>query len=502
MSFIVRLAVPIITLFSIFLFLGQELVLADSHLQPIQHEIIDSFTPLGFNPGAVMAINGGPFYPQSAQGGSALFLNDNELSFFYESNHRIIFVVPLTTACGWHKLQILNTTLIDNEPHVEESNVAEIFVSCLNLNVFEGPKPAIKKIIHSGHVTAGLERIYIEGNNILPYDSLNGFPHTIVHYQMDNIIGTERLKYESFGRASFTLNVDQCGTYKVTFRNYYIDERSYSESGRHEIDVVNGCDSNVHDDSNRGNGKLELVSSQDVAQIDEPHEMILNVDLNWAFPGLAQIDIFVNGVFEGAQQISIAAHEIQRIPLVFHFREAGTNTVEIRMMDFSVSTQVDVLEPPGTTGSPSNIQNFSGNLADFDADGDCILGELEFFEFMDAWLAGVVDDVAFFDGVDAWVEQANICPAASASASKLEVRLSQYAILFSASNQVTSMKLSVYDAQGREVFAHSSAGNRLAWNMKNHMSYQVANGVYFARVSTKLVDGSLNHEIKKIAVVR
>jgi len=139
----------------------------------------------------------------------------------------------------------------------------------------------------------------------------------------------------------------------------------------------------------------------------------------------------------------------------------------------------------------------SGDLESYDADGDCLLSDAEFFDVTDDWTRSLTAGSTFFAAIDAWMSQSDICTAvgtaASARNAPISIETSALGVVFSSAiNEV--LDLVVYDVSGREVFSHSSLSGRIYWNLRTQMGDQVPNGVYFVSFGT--------HEVRKIAVVR
>jgi len=145
-------------------------------------------------------------------------------------------------------------------------------------------------------------------------------------------------------------------------------------------------------------------------------------------------------------------------------------------------------------------------VSQFDTDGSCFLEDPEFFASIQQWVGGQVDDPLFFDAVNAWVNQTNVCIAAAGLSAQRSVTLSQtsQSLTLSVSSQgVTGVGLTVYDLNGRTVFAQETAGTTLSWNYLSSEGRPVANGVYLYVVTIKGTDGQvLQSEVRKLVVLR
>ncbi len=129
--------------------------------------------------------------------------------------------------------------------------------------------------------------------------------------------------------------------------------------------------------------------------------------------------------------------------------------------------------------TPLSGEPVSG-LARFDANGDGVLGDVEFFGVIDAWVSGEINNKLFFDAIDVWVQQRPVPSARSQSA---------------LSDRVVSLRL--FDLRGQTVAALTTLNGSLAMALRR-LSQARANGVYLyvARFS----DGSVR--IGKIALLR
>jgi len=165
--------------------------------------------------------------------------------------------------------------------------------------------------------------------------------------------------------------------------------------------------------------------------------------------------------------------------------------------------------PPPPPGGGGGGGSGGSTLASYDFDGDCSLGNSEFFSLVDAWLGESVTDSTFFAGIDAWVSESNICTAASAGMTNKSERLNadvsmnaQSVTFHMDSQSVASTAVEVFSLNGTRVFAGESQGARLTWQL-NSGGKSVANGVYFYHLISKDLDGNvLRSELRRIAIVR
>ena len=486
-----------------FVAIGSATALAhhDPHIPGHETEITH-FTPLGFAPGRVMAINGGPFVEQNGIYGSRLFFSNDELPVFFESDSRLVFVPPLHTACGTHPLYIDTTVDVGGQPETSRTELREVHVECRNLK-WEGPAPNVEEIRHSGHVTAKLEPIYVIGENITPYGPQDGFPNTVAYYTMGQIFGIEEIEYLEFGHAKFTLDVDHCGTYVVELRNYHRDANTYSASGRKRIEVTNNCDGIP---PVLGNFNIELSHLPAVAQLGQTYEVTANVHYSGGFPMETDLEVYDNGTLFDMQKIQVGGNSSETFRFEIQFFEPGVHDVEVKVGEASTSFRVDIagddtLVNNKATPSDSPMLN-TGELAGFDTDNDCIISEIEFFDLMDAWLTELIDDALFFNGVDAWVEQGSVCAASSSPNRGVSLQMRSNSVLITAGAKTESISAKVYDLNGRVVFAQEASGHRLHWNLRNNSGNPVANGVYFVSIEQLSSNSEPQREIRKFIVMR
>jgi len=156
-----------------------------------------------------------------------------------------------------------------------------------------------------------------------------------------------------------------------------------------------------------------------------------------------------------------------------------------------------VTPPPPTSGG--------SDLASYDANGSCVLEEAEFFNLVDGWIGGSVDNGLFFAGVDAWIGQTNICNAAIALSSVIELqRLSDGVIGFSLNHASLNInQVEIYALNGQHVFSAQGAGNSLYWTFGSHPERQVPNGVYVAVIEVEDQTTHVRtHLVVKVAVLR
>ena len=147
-----------------------------------------------------------------------------------------------------------------------------------------------------------------------------------------------------------------------------------------------------------------------------------------------------------------------------------------------------------------NVEN-PDPLGAFDVNNNLRIDTDEFIEIMDQWLNGFIPDAIFFAGMDLWTTQ---LPLASSSAAARPVtfdvaRLAS-SMTFSASN-ASSLRVQVFDSSGELIFAKWNRGSRLVWNMQDTQGSRVANGVYFAHMTSEDANGNITTQLKKIALV-
>ncbi len=157
--------------------------------------------------------------------------------------------------------------------------------------------------------------------------------------------------------------------------------------------------------------------------------------------------------------------------------------------------------PPGGLVSP---------LARFDANGNNRLDDPEFFSVIDAWLAGEIDNALFFEAIDLWISQRPIYARAFGQREgpgRLRVLRDPQGFTFtfaldrrSLTPPVRALRVAIFDAAGRRVFARAAAGPTptLRWRP----IVPPANGVYVAVVEAVRTDGTAARWVEKLLVLR
>jgi len=170
----------------------------------------------------------------------------------------------------------------------------------------------------------------------------------------------------------------------------------------------------------------------------------------------------------------------------------------------------DFLYPPCGMSSPSpgpSPRAGSPSLQRFDQNGNNLLDDPEFFAVIDAWIAGEIDDPTFFQAIDLWVAQLPIASAgwgSSRDRETVQTRSGPSGVLFVAnSSRTTRMAVHVYDANGRLVYAQTTTGAALRWNLARADGRRLANGVYLYAVTVRGANGEiLRREVRKLVVLR
>ena len=163
--------------------------------------------------------------------------------------------------------------------------------------------------------------------------------------------------------------------------------------------------------------------------------------------------------------------------------------------------------PPGGLVSP---------LARFDANGNNRLDDPEFFSVIDAWLAGEIDNALFFEAIDLWISQRPISASAFGQREgpgRLRVLHDPQGFTFALTFApelalarrspvlpVRALRVAIFDAAGRRVFARAAAGptSTLRWRP----AVPPANGVYVAVVEAVRTDGTVARWVEKLLVLR
>ncbi|OGF55065.1 MAG: hypothetical protein A2Z21_04550 [Candidatus Fraserbacteria bacterium RBG_16_55_9] len=159
--------------------------------------------------------------------------------------------------------------------------------------------------------------------------------------------------------------------------------------------------------------------------------------------------------------------------------------------------------PPPPPPPPTN-----NGLRQFDANGNCVIDDPEFFVSIDQWISDQVTDGLFFELVDLWISQSSVCSSSAAGRKlntiSLQTSAAQGIATFKASDQgISSLSVEIFDLVGRRVFSQDVAGTQLAWNRKANDGQPVANGIYLYIVTVCGIDGEVvKSNVRKLTVLR
>lgn len=139
--------------------------------------------------------------------------------------------------------------------------------------------------------------------------------------------------------------------------------------------------------------------------------------------------------------------------------------------------------PPNENPPPPPPPANADEVEEFDTDSDCEISNSEFFAAVNTWLAGSLDNGLFFSVLDAWISQSNVCSAAVSSTKlvMLSATLRNGIIFATESGEISAIAISIYDLDGKRIFASRTAGTKLSWNLRDSKGQQVSNGVYLFR---------------------
>ncbi|MBI1730540.1 hypothetical protein HY229_06595 [Candidatus Acetothermia bacterium] len=163
---------------------------------------------------------------------------------------------------------------------------------------------------------------------------------------------------------------------------------------------------------------------------------------------------------------------------------------------------------PTPTPTPTPTPAPGGStLKAFDKNGNCKLDDSEFFSMIDGWIASSVGNTLFFASVDAWIGQSSVCSAAasdSRSGVTLSLRPSLQTALFEAHGlNIASVDVEVFSLNGTRIYAGTTPGSLLAWNLRTSSGQSLANGTYLYRVVLRDQRGTMTQsEVKKFVLIR
>ncbi|MBI1730997.1 neutral zinc metallopeptidase [Candidatus Acetothermia bacterium] len=190
-------------------------------------------------------------------------------------------------------------------------------------------------------------------------------------------------------------------------------------------------------------------------------------------------------------------------------REAFTMGFQKGLAGCQLGDIVALINQVGTTPNPTppNPEPNALDVRAFDRDHNCRLDDGEFFDAVDQWLSSGINDGLFFGTVDAWIGQTNLCAALTFS-HQLTLSLSMppnrdLAIFEAKGLPVESMRVEVYDLNGRPMILQQTNNNSLRWDLRDSSGLRVANGVYLYRVRMQKMDGSIQTtDIERLVVLR
>jgi hypothetical protein len=189
----------------------------------------------------------------------------------------------------------------------------------------------------------------------------------------------------------------------------------------------------------------------------------------------------------------------------------GAHTVQVRTPSPAIGGQPSlsntmtftVTQPCGGAAQPPAPG--VSPLKRFDTNNNDLIDDNEFFQIIDAWIAGTLDNPTFFKAVDLWVAQKPISSASlNGTFGGIQARFTSNAVLFTAySPQAAEMALNVYDLNGQLIFARVAKGTSLRWGFERADGRKVANGVYLYTVELYDPMGRLlSRKVDKLVVLR
>ena len=149
-------------------------------------------------------------------------------------------------------------------------------------------------------------------------------------------------------------------------------------------------------------------------------------------------------------------------------------------------------------------------MQDFDTNNNNRIDDPEFFDIIDAWIAGQIDDSTFFQAIDLWVSQTPISAAGMTGktlrldAITLAANPANHIMTFKVSGQgIASIDVKIFDMSGREIFTQATVGTWIPWKLKTTSGSPVSNGVYLYVVTARgAFRQMLRSEVRKLMVVR
>ena len=479
---------------------------------------IATVRPPSIQAGTVIAIQGGPFQPVSGNTGSVIWLPDFSapLDTYLESSSRLIAMIPTgTQLCGEQQLVVRTYVNLNNQESFFDSNTVVIDIDCPGGTGQQLDRPRVG-LLTTVHGLNGEKTLRIEGDNLVPnalateviFGNSKPSPRTEVQVSNESFDNTYILqsdKYEE-GEVELPSNLP-CGEYYIELRNYHdgqVSEPSFDQ-GRSTLRNTLNCQDNtgvLEPNEEEGIFIVDRLELPDKAYVGERFQGSVYIKINNNGPGestlfaQAQMVLLLDGEERDTRTLNLSdftngSAEGRSYPFDFTLEESGPREIEVKIGESYKKKTINVESRNGNGNQPPPTQG-GNDLSDYDSDGSCNLSDVEFFDMLDDWLIESISDLMFFQGVDAWLGETNVCTTSAASTTSL--RMSALGLTIS-SHSAPLGSVRIYDANGREVYAQTTTGKTLMWNLTDLTGQPVANGVYFVKVGKQEL-------IRKIVVMR
>jgi hypothetical protein len=450
---------------------------------------IKQIVPSRLAPGAVAEVQGGPFFHLGGGVGSVVYINEEPAMTYFQSQSSLLFFVPIKGFCGEVNIVVKTISARHNKDQITFSNPIRTEVICAPDMIMRPVRPQISNVIPDYDIRGG-DSLSLDGINIMPeWNRLFGYSsreHT--HPYSEVIVKIEGEEYDGnatygeVGRLDFQLPEDiPCGPVDIHVRTHF-DLNNLAESNAYEIEVLENCIGKM---IQRARAVFEIVDMEfpDIVQVGAHFSGAVFIKQENASLGNVEMEVYLNDELVSKVPLNNESKKQVRYPLEFTLPAPGLYVLEVRADKSSSAIEIEAVLVHKNSAPPPDPISLAppigaGKLADFDRDGNCRLGDDEFFRLVDSWIAGDISESLFFEATDAWIAQSDICVSAAASSS-LQLKMTTRGMLFASDHGLGN--ISIFDANGSFVFRHNSESRRVLWELKDTRGAQIPNGIYFVK---------------------
>jgi len=225
--------------------------------------------------------------------------------------------------------------------------------------------------------------------------------------------------------------------------------------------------------------------------------------------GTALIELRINNLSNNLYDVYLEPNQESVLKIRHKFDKIGVYDIQLKTehdsktieVNYAVTIRNSSQEPT----PPEEADPPAFSLQTFDHDGDCVIGDGEFFSVIDRWIGRTIDEMLFFSAVDAWIGQSSVCIAsAGRTHTQIQTQDSKQGILFRAmGTNISELSVNIYALTGQLIYSETTSSTTLRWNLRTHSGAQVANGVYLYRANWADSQGNAhNGPIQKFVLMR